>query len=167
MTPCPAVESLLLGFRFAQNYFKGLAADVPAEKADFQPFAGSNTPLWIAGHLAVAHEFTFLTLGRPSPINPSWRTIFGTKIAPGSFGPGTPSLAECVADSKSSVNALCIAVAETPLEKFAEPRDGFLSQAFPTVGGLIVHLLTTHFATHLGQFSAWRRACGMPPVTIG
>jgi hypothetical protein len=35
-----------------------------------------------------------------------------------------------------------------------------------TVGHLVGHLLTTHFATHLGQLSAWRRLAGFAPVAL-
>ncbi len=34
----------------------------------------------------------------------------------------------------------------------------------PTLGDGMTFLLTGHFWMHLGQLSAWRRACGMPPL---
>jgi hypothetical protein len=40
----------------------------------------------------------------------------------------------------------------------------FLRDSLPTVGDLLAHLMTTHPAAHLGQLSAWRRACGKSEV---
>ena len=31
-------------------------------------------------------------------------------------------------------------------------------------GDLLNHILTTHFASHLGQLSSWRRLMGLPPL---
>lgn len=36
-----------------------------------------------------------------------------------------------------------------------------ISSIFPTKGHLVVYVLTSHEATHLGQLSAWRGGKGM------
>lgn len=41
------------------------------------------------------------------------------------------------------------------------PREGRMREMFPTMGGMLMFLLTTHMLMHLGQISAWRRCMGL------
>jgi len=49
-------------------------------------------------------------------------------------------------------------------EALAQPAPERMRSRFATVGQMIYGLMTAHEATHLGQFSAWRRAIGLPSV---
>jgi hypothetical protein len=40
----------------------------------------------------------------------------------------------------------------------------FKDSPVQTQGDILSHLMTTHFATHVGQLSVWRRAHGKPPL---
>ena len=47
-------------------------------------------------------------------------------------------------------------------EKMDQPQtsDFFKDSPVKTIGDVVAHLLTTHFAFHIGQISAWRRLEG-------
>jgi len=47
-----------------------------------------------------------------------------------------------------------------------EPQnsDFFKGSPIKTIGDVVGHLLTTHFAFHLGQISSWRRLEGQPYI---
>jgi hypothetical protein len=46
--------------------------------------------------------------------------------------------------------------------RFAEPHpDEGSRKYFPTVGDMIVFMMTSHEMDHLGQIAAWRRAMGL------
>jgi uncharacterized damage-inducible protein DinB len=55
------------------------------------------------------------------------------------------------------------ALAATPEQLQELPPERFRSR-FPTLGHVMLHMLTNHQAVHLGQLSAWRRALGLPSV---
>ena len=49
--------------------------------------------------------------------------------------------------------------------RFAEPHpDEGTRKYFPTVGDMIIFLMTSHEMDHLGQIAAWRRAMGLGPA---
>jgi hypothetical protein len=51
-----------------------------------------------------------------------------------------------------------------PPEALARPAPERMRSRFPTVANVLLGLMTSHFASHLGQLSAWRRAVGLPSV---
>jgi len=57
---------------------------------------------------------------------------------------------------------LSAAVSTATSEALAQPAPERMRSRFATVGQMIYGLMTAHEATHLGQFSAWRRAIGLP-----
>ena len=59
---------------------------------------------------------------------------------------------------------LADAVTKAAPETLAQPAPERIRERFPTVGALLVGLMTSHHASHNGQLSAWRRAMGLPPV---
>jgi len=57
-------------------------------------------------------------------------------------------------------------MARATLEEMTLVHEVDLLKATPlkTRGDLVGHILTTHFATHLGQLSSLRRHFGRPPL---
>jgi hypothetical protein len=47
---------------------------------------------------------------------------------------------------------------------FAENPNEPMRDKFPTVGAMIGFYVGGHFMVHMGQLSAWRRACGLGPA---
>ena len=56
------------------------------------------------------------------------------------------------------------AVASAAPEKLAEPSPERIRNRFPTIGHMVLGLMTSHYANHLGQLSGWRRASGYPSI---
>jgi uncharacterized damage-inducible protein DinB len=59
---------------------------------------------------------------------------------------------------------LADAVTKATPEVLAQPAPEKIRARFPTVGVLLIGMMTSHEASHNGQLSAWRRAMGLPPV---
>ena len=61
-------------------------------------------------------------------------------------------------DVTTAVNASDSATLATP-----HPHEG-TRKHFPTIGDMVVFLMTSHEMDHLGQLAAWRRAMGLGPA---
>lgn len=157
-------ESVLRVAGFVLEYTRRLADGIPEEQMVDQPAPGLNTPAWILGHLAIAYDFGLAQVGGQFTLPPEWLKAYG----PGS-SPVVPeprhSKAELLATGERLHAALLDAVRSASDEFLAQPHNfDPMKQATPTRGDFLVHLLTTHPVSHLGQLSAWRRLKGMPAV---
>jgi hypothetical protein len=160
--------------RLSILYTERLLADVtPAQFARLAQPGGvelkSNHPAFIFGHLLLYPPRVMAAIGRPA----------GVTACPETYEPLFKSGAECRDDSSGKIyppmeelrrryfesyNAAIAAVAETPDETFvqANPAEGRMKELFPTQGAAVNFYLGGHMQNHLGQFSAWRRAMGLP-----
>ena len=138
-----------------------IAADIP-ESQLFQPGAGhGHPPAWILGHLAICGEIGQKFLGGKL-VHPRWLVLFG------------PGSSDRIAEDVSLTHAILTQAntdAYAQFRELAAHADAQRLQAphgvellkgsgIDTVGQLITHLLTSHFATHLAQLSSCRRAGG-------
>ncbi len=158
---------LLSRFDFQLKYLGQLVEDVPPGAFSIQPVPGMNHPAWIVGHLAWACDSLVTLLGGEKSLDEAWSQTFNfrSKADPDplrypekdvlwtALVLGHEKGAEAVRDADP-------AILERPL-----PLELF-RPLLPTIGDAVVHLLTTHEATHLGQLSAWRRAMGFPPAKM-
>lgn len=131
-----------------------------------QPIERGNHPAWIVGHLAVSSNNVLKLAGQPSLVSEEWSPLFGRGSQPTSDRGAYPSkdvLLESLSRVHTAVTAL---VPNLPREVLDRPNPVNLPQlrSLPTVGNIVMHLLTTHEAFHLGQLSAWRRAMGHAPM---
>ncbi len=159
-------ENELFLFNFNLKYAHKLVNDLSEEQLQLQPMPGMNTPLWILGHLAVATDYGLMIFGKEKQFSEDWHTGFSPMTPPGTAPSMIPSKAELLAAlDKGHAAFEKLLKAEATPEKLAAPNPfDFLIEAFPTVGQLCSHMLTTHEAVHLGQISAWRRAAGLAAV---
>ena len=124
-----------------------------------------NHPLWIVGHLAHTNEFPAQLLGVEYKAPDGWDKLFGMKSVPVDDASKYPDLATLLAELDKGVAAVTPALASITPDALAAPMpDEQFRQMMPTVGDGLAFILASHFAMHLGQLSAWRRACGMPPT---
>jgi uncharacterized damage-inducible protein DinB len=144
-----------------------LVADLTDEQMCAQPVSGvvMNHPAFILGHLAlVAGDFAGSFVGL-SPICPAgWKELFNQGAKPLADRSLYPSKAELLQKLEEGHARLAEAVAKAKPEVLAQPAPEKMRQRFPTVGGLLAGMMTSHEASHNGQLSAWRRAMGLPPV---
>lgn len=149
-----------------QNHslLRQLAKDFPEDRLESPPFPGGNDARWVLGHLAISGDFTAQFLGLPSICPPDWSSRFG----PGTTGQthGGPGLAELLEMLERQHERIDAAARTVDPARLAKPHGvGFLDgSALKTAGDLVAFLLTNHAAMHIGQFSACRRAAGMPPL---
>jgi hypothetical protein len=153
---------------FEQNlgYARRLVADLSDEQLTKEPVSDCvlNHAAFVIGHLAWVCDFGATLLGENAAIDPNWREIFSSAAKPSvdrSVYPTKTILFKAYEDAHTRLAS--VALAATP-EKLQElPPERFRSR-FQTVAHFVLHMLTNHEAVHLGQLSAWRRACGLPSV---
>ncbi|MEX2186607.1 MAG: DinB family protein [Pirellulales bacterium] len=151
--------------RLMRHYGKSLVADIDDADMAAQPFDGANHPAWILGHVIVTFDGISKMLGHAATAPDKWGALFGRASTPTADRSAYPSKAELLAALDAALDAATAAAAEATPEQVAGPHSvEILKRGLPTKGDLIAMLLTTHFAQHLGQLSAWRRAMGGQPL---
>lgn len=150
---------------FVLDYTKKLAQGIDESQMTLQPAPGMNTPLWILGHLAIASDFAATSLGLPMNCPRAWHKAFGPGSDPNAVRPPHPTKAELLQIIEANHARIAEALQSVTPEQLAQPNTFEpTTRAFPTVGDLLAHLMTTHPTMHLGQLSAWRRLQGLPAV---
>ncbi len=147
-------------------YAEALISDVEDGKMAEQPAGIKNHPAWTIGHLAVSQDFVIQLMEQPSAMEPSWLRLFGSGAAPTDDRLNFPIKSELLSVLKSQHEKAASAFREHFERRRGAPNPfPPLVARFPTLGDLVLHLMTTHEAMHLGQMSAWRRAKELPAVT--
>jgi hypothetical protein len=94
-----------------------------------------------------------------------WSSLFGMKSTPVDDPKKYPAMSELLAELDKAVAAVGPGLSKVGAEALAAqmPDEGF-RQMMPTIGDGLTFMLTGHLWMHVGQLSAWRRACGMPAM---
>lgn len=159
------MNQVIAAFRFTLDFAEKLAADIDDGDLCTLPHPGMNHPAWILGHVALGSDLVAKLLGKDMVTDAKWMAKFG----PGSTVNGDrsdyPSKEELLSTMRQT-HAYAIECLESAEESALAAANStpFFPTEFPTVGHLIVHLMTTHAAMHLGQLSAWRRCVGKGSV---
>jgi hypothetical protein len=164
------------GAKLGLAYAERLLADVTdANYARFARPGGivvkSNHAAFILGHLSLypvrATQYLHLPAGATA-FPPNYEPLFkfGTECQDDPAGAIYPPLAELKTQFFESYQAAIAAIESAPDEAFAgpNPAEGRLRELFPTIGPALNFYMIGHVQVHLGQFSAWRRAMGLPPA---
>jgi hypothetical protein len=133
-----------------------------------QPVAGvtMNHPAWILAHLNVYAPLAAAMATRGAFADPLEHR-YGQKSTVVNDPSAYPAFATLAREYERSH-----AMAQEALERsddrvFGEPNPlERWRTVHPTVGDMLVTLMVKHESGHLGQFSAWRRAMGMPSVPM-
>lgn len=153
----------LYGFNlgFAQKLVKDLSSEQMAGQAG----GVINHPAWSLGHLVVAADHLGQLLGLESALPEGWSETFKTGGEPSGDPSAYPGKEEILAALEQQHARNIEAVKNTDAARFAEPHpDEGAREHFPTVGDMVVFLMTSHEMDHLGQIAAWRRAMGHGPA---
>lgn len=153
---------------FEQNlgYARKLVADLSDELMTIQPVCTCvlNHAAFVIGHLAWVCDFGVTLLGESAAVDPKWRDLFSLTAKPISDRNMYPPKAVLVKAFEDAHTRLAtVALAAKP-EMLQQPPPERFRNRFPMLAHVMLHMLTNHEAVHLGQLSAWRRACGLPPV---
>ena len=157
--------TVMHSYRFSVGFLKSLLEGIDDDKRAYQPNPGMNHPAWIVGHLVSTMEFAAKLAGTVYQAPAGWNELFGMSSTPVDDAAKYPTLAVLVAELDKSVEAVAPALDTISDESLAAqmPDEGF-RKMMPTVGDGLTFVLNGHIAMHVGQLSAWRRACGMPPL---
>ncbi len=142
-----------------------LVKDLSTEQMAAQPDGVINHPAWSLGHLVVAADNLGQLLGLESTLPDGWSEIFKTGGEPSDDPSVYPSKEEILGALKEQHARNTEAVKGVDASRLAEPHpDEARRKYFPTVGDMVVFLMTSHEMHHLGQITAWRRAMGLGPA---
>ena len=160
------MDLVLPTYNFGLVYAQKLVADVPDEQMCAQPVPDRvmNHAAFVLGHLAWASENGVKFLGNQSARAEDWRDLFGMGATPQADRSRYPAKAALLQQLEEAHAHLAAAVGKATPETLAQPTPERMRGRFPTVGSMILGLMTSHEASHLGQLSAWRRALGLPSV---
>lgn len=150
---------------FLMGYFDQVVADIPADRITERGPGGLHPPVWILGHLAIVGEMGQMLLGG-SLEHPEWMPIFGPGSSDDVQDAGRFTKGDLVQVIYDAYPKVCEMAAAASVERLQQPHGFELLNGTPiqTVGDLTTHGLTAHFALHLAQLSAWRRADGKGPL---
>lgn len=162
-------DSAAMGVAYAERLLKNVPA---AQFGRFAEIGGqtihSNHPAFVIGHLSIYPSRVVSELGGDAAaIAPSshYETLFSPAATCVDDPDGTlyPSMDELTkkfyANHKAAIEILrasddSLFAVENPSERMREK--------FATLGSMHAFYMGGHMMMHMGQFSAWRRAAGMP-----
>lgn len=150
---------------FMLGMFEQLTRDFPADEMS-RSFSGhGHSPVWIAGHLAIVGEMGCSMLGGEIR-HQRWLSLFGPRSEdlPEKFADVDP--AECIAAVVPAYTELQQRCQTASEEHLNAPHEVEILQnsSLKTNEHVLGHLLATHFAFHVAQWSACRREVGQPPL---
>jgi hypothetical protein len=153
-------------FRFVHGYLQKLIADMDDRNLTNAAPGAVNPPAYVIGHLAIANDFALQLLGQPNVCPESWHEAFGPGSSPDRMKIGYPPKQELLEKVRLGHERVCAAAMAASADAMSKPQPlPFLKDTpIMTVGDLVAHLMTTHFAVHVGQLSLMRRQQGRPPL---
>lgn len=175
----PLTSAILISFRRNAAYGVRLIDDVaptnmiaqPPLQPVTEPGGSSRTitlnhPAWIFAHLNIYSEIAAKMMRGETFPDPADHP-YGSKSEPINRLDAYPPKAELLAawrrlheDGEAALQQASVerTSSPTPLERWRTMH--------PTIGDMLVMLLVKHESAHLGQLSAWRRACGYGRVAM-
>ncbi len=160
------IPEIINQLNFNRMYAKQLIADVPQEKMHVKPSLGlDNHPAFTIGHLVTAYANLMNNLTGEFILAPGFKEVFlrngpGDPTLPNEDVSVYPSKEELIRELDSQHDRLVNYLENISQEKLNEKFDWRLAAHFPTYGNRIMFLCVNHYAMHLGQLAAWRRAMG-------
>jgi len=151
---------------FNRHYLHRLIDSIPDKELDATFGEGSHSARWILSHLAIAADYGFKQLGMPMQATVLWHKAYGPSSEGNTHATVRPSKTELLQFIDVQYSALCKATLEADDTKLVDPHAIPILAETPLKSkrDLLGHILGSHFATHVGQLSAWRRLIGLPPL---
>lgn len=159
-------EQQCLLYQFNLFALESMVMDISEDELKQQPVPGTNPPIWILGHLAVATDYACKTLGLPAACPKAWHLDFGPGSTPLQMHDPVPTKEELMAAIRAGHQRVSEAAKKATPEQLAGPHNVKLLAGTPieTLGDILSHLMNTHEAMHIGQLSMWRRMTGRKPL---
>ena len=155
------IPETLNSYRLTLDYLRHLLADVEGDLLTRQPPGVVNHPAWTIGHLIYSAQAIGGELGLDPWLPADWQVRFGTGSTPQPTGYETKDyLLAALTDAQTRLTNRLHELGEAAM---SQPLpDIRYRSTLPTLGHAVLHILTAHTSTHLGQLIIWRRAAGLP-----
>jgi uncharacterized damage-inducible protein DinB len=162
------ITEIIRQLNFNLAYAKKLVEDVTDEQMTIKPSSGlDNHPAFTLGHLATAYANLLNNLTGKFIVADGFKELFARS------GPGDPTLPNAdvtvypskeklIAEMEKQHKRLTEYLLSMDQRKLAEKFEWRFASFFPTYQDRILFLCVNHYAMHLGQLAAWRRAMGLP-----
>ena len=158
------IQHVIYLYQFNLGVAARLVQDLTPQQMVQQPAGVVNHPAWSLGHLAMTANNLAVLLGLESQAPEGWARIFATGGIPSGDSSLYPSKEELLTVLTAQHERNSAAVLQADPAWFATPHPNEQRRKFfPTVGDMVVMLMTSHEMNHLGQLAAWRRAMGLEP----
>ena len=162
------LDHVIYLYGFNLQYAQMLVKDVSSDQITQQPGGVINHPAWSLGHLVVSADHLGQLVELDSDLPDGWDKTFATGGVPIADRSAYPSKDELLDALKAAHTRNTEAVKKFDTAKLAvEHPNEKTRQYFPTVGDMVVFMMTGHEMDHLGQIAAWRRAMGLGSATGG
>lgn len=160
------LDHVIYVYGFNLNFAKMLVSDISPEQMCQQPNGVVNHPAWTLGHLTNSAAGLLKTLGKEASLPEKWGEAFATGGVPSNDPSVYPSKDELLSTLSSVHDQVIEALNAIDHATFSKPHPNEnVRKYFPTLGDMIVFLMTGHEMDHLGQLAAWRRAMGLGSAT--
>ena len=160
------VKSILHAYGLNLYVAETLVKDLTPEQWTTQPHGLINHPCWSIGHLVKSAHDLCGVIGVESTLPDGWEVTFKAGTAPTPDPSANPTKDEVMNAHRAFHAKLSEAfpkIDQATLDQ--EHPDESTRQYFPTIGDMVVFLLTAHEMDHIGQVAAWRRAMGLGPAS--
>jgi len=160
------IPSILRSWSHQGAYADKLTADLTPEQVFQTPpgFVVMNHPAWVLCHLTVYAPMLGVMLEGGTPDDPLEHR-YGRKSTPVLDPSQYPAWDEIRAAYLEEHDALVPMLTDASAKVLeAPPTIERFRTRWPRLADAVVHLMNHHESIHLGQLSAWRRVCGLPPV---
>ncbi len=158
------VDIILTGHSRLIDYGVKLVSDLSDEQMIQQPAPNLNHPAWILSHLnAYLPIMQNLMKGESFP-DPKDHP-FGMQSRPeqdSSLYPSREELSRTFKEGNEAAAALLRELGEEALKQPVQLERW--QEGMPVSGMALGYIMLAHQGIHLGQISAWRRACHLPAV---
>ena len=160
------LEHVTYLYKFNLQFAKTLVKDLSADQMAQQPSGVVNHAAWSLGHLVISADHLGQFVGLESALPSGWDETFTTGGIPSGDASVYPSKDELLTQLEEQHERNSTAVAAMDPAKFSEPHPNEKTREyFPTVGDMVIFLMTSHEMDPLGQLAAWRRAMGLGSTT--
>lgn len=162
------VAQIIHQLDFNLAYLKKSVEDVPESQMAIKPGTGlDNHPAFTLGHLVTAYANLMNNLTGEYILADGFKEIFlrngpGDPTLPNPDAAAYPSKEKMIAELNNQHERLVDHLLRMDEKKLKENFEWRFSSFFPTYLDRIMFLCVNHYAMHLGQLAAWRRAMGFP-----
>ena len=160
------IDGLLRIWKKQGDYLRRLLGNLSEKDMVNQPVPGviMNHAAWTMAHLRPYPDvMTAIVQGKPFEDPKSNKWWMGS--TPSGRVEDYPPLKDLAAGYLASRERLAEALSKADASVLTRPTPLERWKAeYPRVADVLLHLMVEHECGHIGQISAWRRACGMPGV---